>query len=583
MRCKSALVVLAMAFAMPATAQIESTGLGDLDAWGVSFLDRSETPFSQRLWSGSDEDYLLALMERIEVDALTPAERSLVSRAMRSPSTGPSGEMGQALLNERLRLLMALGERRAAATLSRQLDEVPEGFDADAILSDERLANGNLTVVCAQMDRTAEGLFWSQLRAVCTLADEDMASAELAIEIAAQSEGADPWFNETAIALLAEAEERPSARYGSGLEIALSNLAGLEPDIESLSADRADVAAEIAMDDEQPIELRVAAAGLAAEAGALAAEDHRAVYQTLIKGEEFEPVDAIEAAFVVMAKAPEPEDEPERLPATRSGPLDLRSMNEAWIEPVTPEDISPDALDAETVDEVSLAEEQALALSEALAQAATDQRRFTVIARLFEADLEALPRNEDTRFAATTFAAAALAAGNVGLAHDWLEETEEADTETESEEAGMFDRALLTGHALVAVDQRSNEAISDLAVQLIETGVETGQRQKALQLFSIWAGFDMPVPVEARIALAGSDLSGRAISPGMQAAIEAAQRGGAPGEALLTILTQTDGSPQALSGRGLETVLRTLRRMGAEDEAKALAIEAGQIWKTAER
>lgn len=592
-KLRPSLIAIAMAAALPVTAQIESAGLGDLDAWGVSFLDRGEDGFSERLWSGSDEEYLLALMERIDVTAMTPAERSLVSRAVRSPADAPSGDFSQEMLTERLRLLQALGQRRAAVTLSRQIDELPEGFDADAILSDERLANGRLETVCAQMDRIGEGSFWSQLRAVCTLADDDMASAELAIEIAAQADGSDPWFNETANALLAEAkaEDRPAASYGSGLELALSNFAELEPDVESLSADRPDLAAQVAMDETRPIELRVAAAGLAAEAGELSASDHRAIYHTLIKGEEFEPADVYEAAFVVLAKPPEPEEEPMRLPQARpSGPLDLRSMNETWIEPVQPEDLSPDALEAEDVDEISLAEEQALAVTEALAQAATDRRRFATISRLFAPDLEQIPRNEDTQFASTAFAAAALSAGDPELAESWLDWPEagediDADAlEEDADERGPgFDAALLMGYAAMLSDEQGDSDLGELAMTLIETGVEEDERQRAIQLFSIWAGFDMPVPVEARIAVAQTEQSGRQIAPGMMTAITAAQRNGAPGEALLTILTQTDGSPEDLSGAGLETVLRTLQQMGAVDDARALALEAGEIWKLAQR
>ena len=122
---------------------------------------------------------------------------------------------------------------------------------------------------------------------------------------AGQQEGAEPWFTNVALSVMADEEERPAARYGSGLEIAVSDYAGLEPDAESLSPDRPDLAALIAADETRPLALRIAAAGLAAEAGELPGETHRALYRQLVTGEDFEPSNAVEAAFVVLAKEAE--------------------------------------------------------------------------------------------------------------------------------------------------------------------------------------------------------------------------------------------------------------------------------------
>lgn len=578
-RLASALCALILA--LPAAAQVQSSGLDDLNPWSASLLERSERGLDSSLWSNSDSEYLLALMERLDVSELSRAERDLLSLALRSPADPPGGEMGAAVQAERLRLLAALNERRAAITLARQAEETPDGFDAEAMLADDRLARGEFEIVCQQRDGAADGRFWAELRAMCALAEDDLGSAELAIEIAAQQEGADPWVTETAIAVLGDLDERPAARYGSGLQLALSDYAGLDPDAGSLSPARPDLAARIAKDEERPLALRVAAANLAARAGELSSARHREIYEALISQEDFEPETALEAALVVLAKEPEP-SEPEELPGLEDpadGPRDLRAMNEDWIEPVRPDDVDEDALEPSMVDEVSLVEEQALALGEALRQAAEDPADFAATSRLFYEALQALPANEDSAQGGLVFAAAALAAGNGELATHWLDAMD-ADTLSEAE---RVDAALLRGYALMLRSADPVERLDAVARDLLELAIEPGQQRSTYRLFSVWAGMNMPVPVTARSALAQGDLEARRIPSGMLAAIETAEAAGASGEALLTLLTQTDGAIHQLSGTDLASVLATLREMGAGDEATALALEAGRIARFARR
>lgn len=568
-------VALGLTLAGPVSAQIESSGLGDLNPWGASLLDRGEDALPDGLWSSSSSEYLLALMERIDPQTLSPAERDLLSRALRSPSAAPEGDLGPAMQAERLRLLMALGERDAAATLADQLNEAPEEIDAAAILADARLARGGTDVVCRQMNPGADGRFWSELRAVCALAAGEMGTAELSIEIAAQEEGAEPWFANTAIAVLGGMPERPAARYGSGLEIALSDLAELEPDAESLSAARPDLAALIAMDETRPLGLRIAAAGLAARNGELGADRHRALYETLIATDGFEPENAIETAFVMLAMEPEPVvPDLVETPAAPQGPRDLRSVNEEVIEPVETEEVDADPLEPEDVHQITLVEEQAMALAEALRQTSADAGAFKATSRLFEADLETLPANEDTSDQAIIFARAALAARNDALALNWLEV---ADTASLSD-AERFEAAYVIGHTLIIADGAEAADLRDVAMRLLETSIEPSQQAATWRLFSAWAGFDLTVPAEARAALAQSELDNRRIGPGTLAAIKAAAQADASGEALLTLLTQTDGQAETLSGADLTTLIQVLRDMNAGAEAQSIVLDTAGLW-----
>lgn len=569
---------LTIALCLPAGAQIESSGLGDVSAWGVSYLERNEEGFGQGLWTGSDMGYLLELMESIDVTSLSQPEEQLLSRALRASSATPdvAGRDGEAFQAARVEALLALGERRAAASLADQAGVALDGINPDVILSDQRLVEGDREVVCAQMNTSGEGRFWSELRAICALEAGRDGVAELAIEIAGQQDGASPWFGNVGFAVLGEQAEKPAARYGSGIELALSDLASLEPDEDSVSEARPDIAARIARSDERPLDLRLAAARIAARADMLSPDMQRELYSAKVGQEDFEPENEIEAAFAVLAKQPQQESLVQGLPSRASGPVDLRSSGEDWIEPVRPDDLDGDMPEAGPEDEISLAEEQSLAVSQALRKAGS-HAEFVARARLFEPALEDIPADDDTATSAFIFAAAAMETGNITLTDKWLDA---ADPDT-MEEADRFRLALLEGYASVFGGERRNVEPDEFVSSLIETGVEPSQRAAALRLFSVWTGLDMPVPARARAALARSAADERRIDAGMLAAIVAAERNGATGEALLAILSQTNGASAELSGAELSTVLWTLQSVDALRDAKALVLEAAGLWSLA--
>ncbi|WP_084420610.1 hypothetical protein [Henriciella litoralis] len=563
MSFKSLLVAGAgIAMALSATAQISSSGLGDVDAWNTNLLDRGETKLSDRMWASSDSAYLLSLMQSLDVEAMTQAERNLLSLVLRSPSTAPDDDAADALQAERLSLLYALGDRGAVSTLGRQVDDLPDGIDPDIVVADNRLARGELDVVCAQMDPQADGKFWSELRTVCALNDDNMAAAELAIEFAGQREGADPWVVETAIALIGDMDERPKSRFRTGLDVALSDLAALDMDDDSLKGARPDIAANVARDETYPIAFRLRAARIAADAGLFDSGEYRGLYDILISEDGFEPSTPVETALVVLAREPEPKVIPL---GGDTGLQDLRSLSD--------EDLALLDEGAEPVDEVSLQEEQAQALAAALRSSASNMAQYRLVARLFEPELKAMPVNEDTAANALVFARAALMLGNDGLANHWIE----AEIESETAEETVFETTLLRGYSTILARSRTSRALSNIAGILLEEGLETAEREETIRLFTTWSGLGVPVPVEARIALAETELDASGTLSRL-AAMDAAERNGATGEALLLLLNETAGAPDELSGIELVMVLRLLKRVGADDAALSLAMEAADIW-----
>jgi hypothetical protein len=549
-------LLLSASISFGADAQIRTSGLDDVNAWNTNLLARGERALSDRIWTSSDADFLLDLMNSLEVETMTEAERDLLSRALRSPSAAPRGEGAAELQTKRLELLASLGERQAVSELGRQVDMLPEGVDPDAITSDNRLARGELGLVCDQMNPEAADKFWLELRIICAIEGDNLGDAELALELAAIEEGADPWVTETAIAIIAEAEERPNARLGSGLQVAFSELADLEVTPDALETARPDLALAYANDRGNPIELRVVAARTAVAAGLMDAPQLRSLYVDYVSAPDFEPETASEEALYLLTQV---EEQPVVL-----RPGDLTALQPLGVE----DEIDADEDDAEEI--VPLERRRIEALAAALEEARASEEGLATTAALFEDDLKRFPADAVEQDEALSFARAAMSVGNMSLATFWLDAAG-----VESGDAS-YEVDLMRGYGLIMSRERNRATIERVAENLIDEDASDEVRAKALALFAVWTAFDVTLPVEARQALATQvDEAASRPSPGQLVAIDAAARNGAHGEALFLILNAVGGNPAELSPAGLQNALSTLRRLGAEDEARDLALAVG--------
>ena len=88
---------------------LQSTGLGEIDPWGIGAISRAEGALPVTLWQGSEAEILRPLLTRINVRGLTPVTRDLLTRTLLSPSRAPTGEGSDELMAERMRLIWELG------------------------------------------------------------------------------------------------------------------------------------------------------------------------------------------------------------------------------------------------------------------------------------------------------------------------------------------------------------------------------------------------------------------------------------------------------------------------------------------
>ena len=570
-------LIAAACVVLSADSQIVSSGIGEIDPWGMGYLEPDEEPLPSNMWKASNAGDLVPLMRNVRTRSLTPAERALLRRAVLSPALKPNGPEADEVMAERARIMFELGEAKAAADLMTRLTKAPPGLDPEQVSADLQLALGNEATACQPIQSGAlkEGPFWARLRAACAALKNNIAGAELAVELAASQGVNDPWLFSAVFAGLGETGEPPNARFDSGISLALSAKANLNAPVNAVAVSgRPDLAAAMAGRASLPPELRVQGADVAAQAGLVSAVDHRAIYQILIAQPDYSPI-------------------------TSNGAALQRATN-------------ADATIAS----------QARAYSDALRSSKGSPARFTATSRLLRNDIARLRKGPDTAEYASLFARASLAAGDIGGARLWtaasryevLKEIEqdilaaEATVEVQDVEPNAnadpsatdviaaeevvvepevtvfsddpFDVAIADAMIILAGGDNSPAAVKAVAQRLAETSETVEQKQEAARLFTLWSGLDIAVPAPARRLMFETPEREYAVIPSSRVfAVKAAADADAAGEAILSLLNFTKGDPTQIRASDMIVFLDALTKLDAREEARALALEAAGYWK----
>lgn len=511
-------------------AQVESEGMSDITAWGARYLEASEGEFPAQLWQGSSDETLLELMRGVKTTRITPAERVLLRRAILSPTRKPTGDKADDLLAERARLMLALGEAEAAAALVPRLETDARGIDAETLAVDLALARGDEATACRRVYSAAampEGMYWLKLSAVCAVLREEFARAEFAVELATAQGLSDQWFLSAIFAASGDVPNPPNARFDSGLNIALSAKADLDQSRITTSSSRPDLAAAAAQRRGVPPQLAERFAAIAAEAALLTPQDQRRILMARMQEDEFAPQNSIQTAISTFR-------DPSATVSERARRLDiaLRSAGRGHIS------------------------------------------RIRATSELLLPEVQQLSRTPETAQYALTFAKAALTARDNRLAQRWLNATEfEGATRVDA-----FEIAALEALDLISGGDKSRASQSAVQTRLISSAQSGVQKREAAKLLTLWQGFDLALGPEARALVAEHGDGGTRASPGGLSAIEAAAQSGAIGETVLRVLAETNGAPDKMAARDMASLISALRRVGAEDVAEALAIEAAGLW-----
>jgi len=506
------------AYAQTSPAPIQQTQLRDLSPWNVSALSRADGALPQDLWNRSDPAFLAALFDRLPAVYESPAALALARRVLLSGGDAPRGDSVEAA-RKRFEALGKMGAAEelaimAAGSTAARTDATIAQYAAQA-----ELARGRRTDACArgrgaEVGETAPA-FLLRLRAYCAATAGDRAAADLALDLARQQNAEDAWYTAAVAAAGGAPPSRPpTARYDNSLSTALSLAGQLRPGPNPLNDASTLALLTLARNEQAPQPHRVQAAAAAYQRGALSADDARAIMRAT------------------------PPEMTSGLPPIAAA---LRQVEAA-----------PGTLEAAT------------AIAAALRQAGTPAE-FHATAQFFRSDIANLTAAPD-QAAALLYARAALIVGDVQLGQRLV---------AAARQSGVDEAALAPlDAALAALAGPRNDQGAMALQRRIDRGAS--QPRAAARDVAILAALGVPVsgPVQNFLFEHAPQGGARAETGAMLALAAAVERGAVGEGALLAVAAAGQGGFARLDAESLERIIRALRGLGLEGEARRVAVEA---------
>lgn len=503
-------------------APVESSELRQLDAWSVGAISRADGALAADLWSRSDPAMLATVLDGLPAIYDSPATQALARRALLSSGDAPAGD---ATLAARKRF-EALGKMGAADDLAIMAAGAGSGLNDPGIAmfaAQAELARGRRNEACAR-GRTANTgetppPFFLRLRAYCAAAVGDRAAADLALELARAQNAADAWYTgAVAAAGGAPSARPPAANYDNSLSSALSLAGNLRPGRNPLNNSSTLALLTLARAENAPQPHRATAAALAYIRGVLPATEARAILRAT--------------------------------PAEVTTGLPLLMTIDRRVQAATPGSV-----------------EAAAAVAELLRRASSPAE-FTRFATFYKDEIASFASAPDNA-AAILFARAAIAVGDVQNAQRLAAATRAAGVD----EAVLapIDTALA-----VLAGTHSNQAAMVVQRRIDAAGANATLRRSAARDVTILAALGAPVDETVQGFLAtNAPQGGRRADAGAIAALTGAAERGAVGEgALLAVNAAGQAGPARLDAESLDRIIRALRALRLEDDARRIAVEA---------
>lgn len=526
-RLAAAAAALTVLSPLPALAQsnlpqpVESQQLGALDVWSVSALTRSNGALAPDLWRNSDPTFLAAVFDRLPTNYDSPAAQALARRVLFSGGEAPRGDAIEAG-RKRFEALGRMGAADELATMAAGsgaslADVFIAQYAAQAELARGRRADACVRGRGAQFN-TQPPAFILRLRAYCAAVGGDRAAADLALELARAANADDAWYTgAVAAAGGAPSARPPAARFDSSLSAQLSLAGRLRTGANPLNNASTLALVALARSDQAPQPQRAQAASAALQRGAIPAAEAR----TILAATPAEITSALPSAVTA-----------------------LRQVTAA-----------PGSLEAAT------------AIAGVLRQA-TAPADFAAAARLFKDDIAALQSAPD-QAATVQFARAALINGDAQVAQRLLASARQGG----ASEAALapLDAAL----AAMAGMRRDNGTVA-MHRRIDAAGSGAANARAAARDVAILAALGAPVDgTVQRFLMANSPQGGARADAGAMLALAASVERGAVGEgALLAVAAAGEAGPARLDADSLARIVRALRELRLEDDARRIAVEA---------
>ena len=504
---------------------IVESEIKSFDPWEVGAATRAEGQLPNTLWKNSDAVAVGALFDKLTKPFDSPAANRLARAALLSPGSAPAGSDAASKEAVRKRFA-ALGRFGAAEEIGTMVSASPAALQDPSIAmfaAQGDLARGKTQDACrrAQAPSNAND-FFLRLRAFCFAAGGDSAAADLALDVARTSGVNDPWlFSALPVVNAPDAKTKPAAKYDNSLDTVVSLTGGFKPALKPLAGSSPLAMGALARSSATAPAIRVEAAVATMRVNALDAASARAALESgaALKPTKAAPVPMQVGAVKTVAAATESGARAAALEAALNGMLNFGD--------------------------------------------------YVALARMFQSDLAALPKDVTTAAAGTAMARANLALGDYKSAAEWRNVVMQSATPPPAAITSALDAAL------VAAGQGNSETAKVVVERRISLASGLSLRRAARDVVILQA-LGVPAPAPAAGFLNTNQpapATAKADQAALAKAVESSQRG-AQGETAIYVAQALAAGADKVELDAVVTAIQALRAVNLMEAARIVAVEA---------
>ena len=518
--------------------------LDEIDVESIGLLDEQNGGFGINMWEGSERAQIEDLLSRLPTHVRSPAVHELIKTVLLSTATAPTKDnVSSNLLHTRLSVLADLGEFESFLELLATVPESARTGEIKKLKANVFLLMGDTKRACEltlNQVREASSLYWQKALFVCQLTSGKTSAAALSLNLLReQLSESDTAFIELGGVSLGEVNSMTAKLAPSALNLTL--LLGTDVRIPDHWLSEAGPAIQRAIAEAKtlPLTTRLVASEKAASMGALDPAEVGQLYRRIVFTRE-ELEDAIAVA------------------QDKGGSWGRALLHQASRQQQTP---------GERVSFWLASWENSLLTGNAMLAALVNTE-----------SLRTLPISDQIAYAAPQIIRALITIGDSEALQGWLNflgENAEMDTEFERRLASLMPVIVISniddGHSW---HPQMVERWWQASMDNVNTSEHTKQADR---LFMILDALGHSVGRKGwDLLLSGSNLVSATVpSVGIRYSMQDAARSKQIGRTVLfALLAIGDGGPAEAGPLALGSVLRSLRHVGLDHYARALALEA---------
>lgn len=524
---------------------VEAETLGTVNPDVAGAIRTEEGGFGSAMWMGTQWSVLENLLPQIPVTTSSPAMRDLMRRVLLTGAEVPQGGEPGSLISLRTGLLSAMGDFVGVNNLLKVVPGRTGNPDLLRVEVDTRFLTGDVARACQVAHayiQEQQSSYWQKAFIFCQALEGDTDAALLGMSLLEELGVDDPVFFQLVDALArleepgAKAPVIDSLSDPTPLNLALARVAKVKLPGDVISSNRPGVLRAIAISPNASPDLRLEAAERAEAAGAL-------------------PVDALRQLYASIEFSEDQLKNPLTHAAQRTGPMSRALLYRATLMQTVPA-------------------AQAEALNRAMS-IARQSGRYASTARAFLPQLTRVPATQDLVWFAPEAIRAFLISGRHQGAAPWfalLQNAAQLEPKMAAELESLMPVARLSGF------EGAGEWTMDRLHGWWNTVKDNeGARDKAATLAATFSALGEYVPDEIWTDLVAgtSHTALMAPYPSLWFLLDNASRQGRVGETvLLSLVSLGDGGPARADPIVLHHILKSLRNVGLDAEARAMALEA---------